>query len=153
MLRRRGLTPLQLRQEYEYASQLPHGEVNLVELFGEPPYEFLGEVPGRDFPNYADFDPQFVDDLGRQYQATDERTRFFVRIPLSITRAYNADHAASYEDYVGFPDVGDDVRLVGNGVEIRARVLDCPFQYRRAVSNVFVDITSIRQSAVDNSIT
>jgi len=139
MLRKFGFTPEQLRKAYEEASQKPHGEVDFVQLFGKPPYEFLGDAGDRDYPNYTDFSVQYVDDIGRQYQATDDENRFFVRIPIAKTRQSNA---GTYEDRVGFPEVGDTLNLSGVTDELHVRVQDTPYDQKRAVSNIYVEVVS-----------
>ena len=67
MLRRQGLTPDQLRKRYDREIQKPFGETDIEALFGKPPYEFLGEIEDRNFPNYADFYVDYVDEQGLQY--------------------------------------------------------------------------------------
>ena len=137
MLRKRGLTPDQLAERYKEDIQKPYGEVDIVRLYGKPPYEFLGEIENRNYPNYADFNVQFIDDIGREYQATDSINRFFVRIPMSITRKTTKE--SKYEDIVGFPKPGDELNLTWFDKEIHARVIDCPFDSRSAVSNIFFE--------------
>lgn len=162
MLRKQGLTANQLAAAYEHLARQPYTDGDaerLVRLFGKPPYEFLGQTPGRDYQRYEDFVPQYVDDAGRQYQRTDDADRLYVRIPLALTRArrYGAAYGR-YEDQVGFPRPGEQIALrpVQSGALRRrrtaaaaaaaqqpsavvVRVRSCPFEARRAVSNVFFD--------------
>lgn len=137
MLRAQGLTPDELARRYEKEIERPHGEVDIIKLFGKPPYEFLGDTGDRNYPNYQDFHVDFIDDIGREYQKTDAPDRFFVRIPISLTRQYGPE--GKFEDYVGFPNPGDQVNLTWFDKEIHARVVDCPFDHRRAVSNVYFE--------------
>lgn len=144
MLRKRGYTPQQLRDAYDEDSQKPYGEVDFIKRYGKPPYEFLGEAGERNYPNYSDFVAQYVDDEGREYQRTESEDHMFVRIPIRLTRRPND---ATYEDYVGFPAVGDVLNLSGvadTGVaeELHVRVQDVPYEKRRAVSNIYVELVS-----------
>ena len=170
MLRRKGLTAGELAAAYESETRQPYtdGEAQrLVKLFGKPPYEFLGQTPGRDYPRYEDFAPQFVDDVGRQYQRTDEADRFYVRIPIPLTRSRRNDALyGRYEDQVDFPRPGEQIvlrpivggaaarRRRGGGASaeapaavappvLSARVRSCPFDARRAVSNIFFDFSPL----------
>ena len=146
----------QLAEAYEFETGKAYTrgvEEEIVRLFGKPPYEFLGQTPGRDYPNYIDFAPQYTDDVGREYQRSHEDGRFYVRIPMGLTRRRRHALHSRYEDQVGFPRPGEDLRLqrittrraAGAGAPgspplpktIWARVQSCPFDERRAVSNVF----------------
>ncbi len=137
MLRKQGLTQDQLKEEFEKEIKKPYEDQNIISLFGKPPYEFLGQVDNRDYPNYSDFDPQYIDQLGRQYQYTDSPDKFFIRIPISITRKRTIN--SKYEDYIGFPNPGDDIHLSNMFEEIHARVSTCPFDFKRAVSNIYLE--------------
>lgn len=138
MLRRAGYTPNQLRNAYEQEMKKPYEEQEIVKLFGKPPYEFLGEVPDRYYPVYENFVPQLYDRFSREYQRTDDPGRFFVRIPLRLTRGRPAD--AKYEDYIGFPKVDDLLILTTLTTELAVRVKNVPYKRGYAVSDMFVDV-------------
>lgn len=147
-LRQQGLTPDELREAYSREAQRPFGEVDLVDLFGKPPYEFLGQTGTRNWPNYQDFFVDFVDQLGRQYQdpREDFTDRWFVRIPTSLTRRPNH---STYDDYVGFPNAGEILHLTSSDEEVDARVRNTDYEEERAVANIYLGIISRRRFVAD----
>ena len=75
----------------------------------------LGDVE-REYPNYALFYPQYLDENGLQYSKTDDPLVMFVRISLTLTRNYNKldqdkgkqSHTAEQQQYL------QDVLLFSN---------------------------------------
>lgn len=135
MLRKIGLTPSQLAEQFKLFNELNYEDKDFEKLFGKEPYEFLN-TEGREFPNYSDFYPQFVDQNGLQYSTTEDERHFFVRIPISITRKFNNTDSRA-EDYTGFPKQGDTLTLFSGNKMLQGTVLDCPYWKRRAVSNIY----------------
>ena len=91
----------ELREVFEEALLRADTNAKLQHNFGQPPYHFL---EGRTGPvaRYRDFQPKYVDRLGRQYSELEEG-QLGVRIPIAVRRE---------NPTVEFPQDGETLRLI-----------------------------------------
>jgi hypothetical protein len=121
----RGYTPSELRARWQNEA-VKLGADQLLALFGQPPYYFLGETPisapTNDTPTYAQQKrPLLVDEQGRQYTpvGSDDPTTAHIRLSTGITRQQRSVQSRVPTNQLqAFPRIGETLHLRPSGSSV-----------------------------------